>query len=237
MAETTFAVTQTEPGHEAATLTIDQNVLLKKNVQSPQNSRSERSYVSSGKPISGCSLNIIDENDVKLSDDQVGRIVIKSVSLFQEYRNNPEKTRQAFKDEWYHSGDFGFSHKGEYFVIGRADDVIIIAGRNIFPEDIEDAANSVTGVIPGRVVAFGVENTHTGTEDVCVIAETTYKEKEEKNSLRLAIKKAAMNIDVTVFEVYLVPPRWLIKSSSGKLSRKANKKRILSASAAQVSVI
>jgi hypothetical protein len=86
-------------------------------------------------------------------------------------------------------------------------------------------------------VAFGVENPRTGTEDVCIIAETALKNEEEKNSLILAIKKVAMNIDVTVSGVYLVPSRWLIKSSSGKLSRKANKKRILSASATKVLAI
>jgi acyl-CoA synthetase (AMP-forming)/AMP-acid ligase II len=227
MAETTFAVTQTEPGFEARMLTVDRNALARKIVQPPQYAGLEKICVSSGKPISDCLLKIIDENGVELPENRVGKVFIKSISLFDGYRNKPETTSQVLKDGWYSSGDIGFLHNGEYFIIGRGDDVIIVAGKNIFPEDIEDVVNNVKGVIPGRIVAFGVENLETGTEDVAVIAETSCEDAIEKNPLELTIKQAGMDIDVTISVVYLVPPRWLIKSSSGKPSRKANKERIL----------
>ena len=101
-----------------------------------------------------------------------------------------------------------------------------MAGKNIYPEDIEDAIGGVPGVLPGRVVAFGVEDAATGTEEICVIAETN--EGADRKSLRLAIVQEGMKIDVTIGRVYLVPPRWLIKSSAGKPSRSANKERSLS---------
>ncbi|MBI3515754.1 MAG: ATP-binding cassette domain-containing protein [Proteobacteria bacterium] len=104
-------------------------------------------------------------------------------------------------------------------------------GKNLYPEDIEDAVGGVEGVIPGRVVAFGVESEADGTEQVCVAAETAVEEAGARKRLALAVKQAAMAIDVTVAAVHLVPPRWLIKSSSGKPSRKANRERVLSGDA------
>ena len=86
--------------------------------------------------------------------------------------------------------------------------------------------SKVEGVIPGRVVAFGEEDLEIGSEQVSVISETNYQEKEEQKKLRMNIIKAGMEIDITIRKVYLVPPRWLIKSSAGKPSRKANRERI-----------
>src|SRR5207245_1960682 len=158
---------------------------------------------------------------------RVGEVAISSVSLFDGYRNYPEKTVEVMQDGWYYSGDYGFVHEGEVFVIGRKKDVIIVAGNNVFPEDTEDAVSQVQGVIPGRVVAFGAEDERIGTEVLCVIAETEVATDAEKKALRLAIVKAGMSIDVTISRVYLVPPRWLIKSSSGKPARSTNKVRAL----------
>jgi acyl-CoA synthetase (AMP-forming)/AMP-acid ligase II len=117
-------------------------------------------------------------------------------------------------------------HDGECFVIGRRKDVIIIAGNNVFPEDVEDAVGRIPGVIPGRVAAFGVEDDEIGTEVLCVLAETEATDAEKK-VLRKAVKAAGIDIDVTISRVYLVPPRWLIKSSSGKPARAANKARAI----------
>ena len=116
---------------------------------------------------------------------------------------------------------------GELFVIGRKKDIIILAGKNIYPEDVEAAVSEVDGVIPGRVVAFGREDDETGTECVCVVAETGVTSSEARKAMRRAIQEAGMRIDVTIAESYLVEPRWLIKSSAGKPSRHANRERAL----------
>lgn len=228
MAETTFAVTQTNPGEEARQLAVDRKALAQKIVKPPTTNELAKNCVSSGKPITDCRINILGDAGQPLPDAQVGKIIVQSYSLFDGYRHNPEKTAQVLAEGWYQTGDIGFRHQGEYYIIGRGDDVIIAAGVNIFPEDIEEAVNKVPGVIPGRVVAFGVEDESLGTENTCVVVETMCQRAEEQESLRLAIKKAGMAIDVSIPLIYLVPPRWLIKSSSGKISRKANKERILS---------
>jgi acyl-CoA synthetase (AMP-forming)/AMP-acid ligase II len=226
MAETTFAATQTTPGRAPVTVFVDRSNLLH-GFASQANKGPVRECVSSGKPIRGCELSAVDETGAKLADGQVGEIVIRSRWMFSEYRNNEEDTKLALRQGLYFSGDYGFTLEGEWFVIGRKKDIIVVAGNNLFPEDIEDAVSGVPGILPGRVVAFGIDNEEAGTEDVCVAAETELQQETERKALRLAVLKAGMRIDMTISQVYLVPPRWLIKSSAGKLSRKANRQRIL----------
>ena len=147
--------------------------------------------------------------------------------MFDGYRNYPEKTTEVLQDGWYYSGDYGFKHNDEYYIIGRKKDIIIVAGINIYPEDIEDAVSKVEGVIAGRVVAFGEEDIELGSEQISVIAETNIANDNEQKKLKMKIIKAGMDIDITIKKIYLVPSRWLIKSSAGKPGRKANRERIL----------
>ena len=227
MAETTFAVTQTAPGVEARQLVIDREQLARNHIAPAKSPTSVRRCVSSGAPISGCEIKIFDESGVDLSEDRVGEIGIRSASLFDGYRNNPQKTAEVLVDGWYLSGDYGFRHQDELYIIGRRKDMLIVAGKNIYPEDIEDALGRLAGVLPGRVVAFGLEDETSGTEQICVIAETALDRVLERRQLRFAIMRAGMEIDVTISRVYLAPPRWLIKSSAGKPSRQANKERAM----------
>ena len=225
MAETTFAVTQTVPGVEAGQLALDRDQLARNVVAPAETALPVRRCVSSGAPIAGVEIEILDEDRGRLPDDRIGEIAIRSVSLFDGYRNNPGKTAEVLVDGWYLSGDYGFRHGGELYVIGRKKDLLIVAGKNIYPEDIEDALARVEGIVPGRVVAFGLEDAASGTEQVCVVAETALEGPHELRQLRLAAVRAGMDIDVTISRVYLAPPRWLIKSSAGKPSRQANKER------------
>jgi fatty-acyl-CoA synthase len=225
MAETTFAVTQSMPGAEAHQLTLDRDQLARNRVAPAEPASPARRCVSSGTPVSGTEIRIIDEAGVDLPDGRIGEIAIRSVSLFDGYRNNPRKTAEVLVGGWYLSGDYGFRHERELYVIGRKKDLLIVAGKNIYPEDIEDALAHVPGVLPGRVVAFGLEDMASGTEQVCVVAETAVDAPDEHRRLRLAVMRAGMDIDVTISRVYLAPPRWLIKSSAGKPSRQANKER------------
>src|SRR6185503_3321147 len=92
---------------------------------------------------------------------------------------------------------------------------------------VEDVVGKVGGVIPGRVIAFGEEDAKLGSEQISVVAETELSDPQNRKELRMDIIKAGMSIDVSIAKIYLVPPRWLIKSSAGKPSRSANKERIL----------
>ncbi|KAB2909888.1 MAG: AMP-binding protein [Ignavibacteriales bacterium] len=226
MAETTFAATQTTPGEPIFTLEVDRESLAQGKVVPPVPGKASRVCVSSGKVIKGCVVRIVDETGKELPENGVGEIIIQSVSMFDGYRNYPEKTAEVLKDGWYYSGDYGFKLNGELFVIGRKKDIIIVAGKNIYPEDVEDAVGAVEGILPGRVIAFGEEDPELGTEEISVVAETPYEDETEKKQLIQRVRMKGTSVDMTITNVYLVPPRWLIKSSAGKPSRKANKERI-----------
>lgn len=226
MAETTFAATQTTPGKPIVTIEVDRESLAQGHVVEPIPGKTSRICVSSGREIGGCNVKIVDESGNTVEENGVGEIVIYSVSMFDGYRNYPEKTAEVLKEGWYFSGDYGFKKDGELFVIGRKKDIIIVAGKNIYPEDVEDAIGTVKDLIPGRVISFGEENNELGTEEISVVAETTITDDIEKRKLVQRVKEKGNSVDLTISNVYLVPPRWLIKSSAGKPSRKANKERI-----------
>ena len=227
MAETTFAVTQTRPGERARVLMLDRAALKEGRAVLAGDETLARACVSSGYPLRGCRVRVVGAEGEELGSGRTGELWIRSESMFDGYRNAPEETARSMVDGWYRSGDLGFEWEGEIYVTGRVKDIIIHAGKNLFPEDIEDAVSRVPGVIPGRVVAFGIDDASTGTEAVCVIAESELTDVRPRKTLELAILKAAMAIDVTLGRVVLAPPRWLVKSSSGKLSRKTNKERLL----------
>jgi len=227
MAETTFAVTQTPPNREPSIVSVDRIELSKGRVRVTTDVNNSRICMSSGKTIRGCKVKIVDNEREAVDDGIIGELVIQSDSMFDGYRNYPEKTAEVLLDGWYYSGDYGFKYGDDFYIIGRKKDIIIVAGNNIYPEDIEDALIKVDGIIPGRVVSFGEEDKEMGSEQISVIAEIHACSEAKRKELRLKIVEAGMAIDVSIRKVYLVPPRWLIKSSAGKPSRNANKERIL----------
>lgn len=227
MAETTLTVTQTAPGIRAVEVSLDREALSNGKIEISKDELKSKIYVSSGKLLDGCELKIIDKYGNEVDGKSSGEIVIKSVSMFSGYRNYPEKTAEVLDNEgWYYTGDIGFQYNDELYVIGRKKDVIIVAGNNIYPEDVEDEITKVENVLPGRVIAFGEDDLELGTEQVSVIAETNLENEEEFDKLRVDIIRSGMSVNVNIHQVYIAPPRWLIKSSSGKPSRKANRERI-----------
>ena len=223
MAEATFAVTQTPPGSQARELGLSREALARGVVQVAQGTEPTVWCVSSGRPISGCTVEVVGESGNSLPPDRVGELTIRSASLFDGYRNLPQKTLEVLQGDRYLTGDIGFIYEGECFVIGRKKDILIVAGKNIYPEDIEDIVGLVESVLPGRVVAFSIDDEDAGTEAVCVVCETSAPQ-EQYRKISRKIRAAS---DVAISRVYLAPPRWLIKSSAGKPSRRANRDRAL----------
>ena len=227
MAETCMAITQTFAGSKLAEVKADRKELSKGRFMPTTDETKARICVSAGRLIRGCKVMIVDEDRQEVASGMLGEIAIKSVSLFDGYRNYPEKTAAVMHNGWYFSGDIGFENHGEYYIIGRKKDVIISAGKNVYPEDIEDIVGLVEGLLPGRLIAFGEDDEEMGTDLISIVAETAVTDREEVEKMKLDILKAGMSIDVTVSHIYLVPPRWLIKSSAGKPGRNTNKERIL----------
>ena len=106
--------------------------------------------------------------------------------------------------------------------------LIIVGGKNIYPQDIENILNDVPGVHPGRAVAFGVLNEQLGTEDIAVICEVETEDPDEQAAITREIRtRIAQTTDVMAHYVHLVGPMWLLKTSSGKIARTANREKFL----------
>jgi acyl-CoA synthetase (AMP-forming)/AMP-acid ligase II len=155
------------------------------------------------------------------------------------YYHRPDLSNKAFYDGWYLTGDLGYIANGEVYVTGRKKDLIIVGGKNIYPQDLENLASEVPGVHPGRVAAFGVPNEGTGTEDVVIIAEVDLDKNEiDENDLENSIVgsritdeirlRVTRGSDIALRYVKLVNRGWLLKTSSGKVARAANRERYLS---------
>ncbi len=170
----------------------------------------QANFVSSGHVISGSEVKIIE-----------GEIVIRGNSLFKGYYLRPEETDKCMKNGWYYTGDLGYLLNGELFVTGRKKDLIIVAGKNIYPHDIEEGISQLPGIYPGRVVAAGRFNARLGTEEVIILAETQEGFKDyAKLKSQIAVWMKT-EFEISPQRVELLPHGWLIKSTSGKPSRSA----------------
>lgn len=184
--------------------------------------------VSSGRPLPQTLVRIVDEAGRELPQRHVGQIVIQSPCLLSGYHRNAAETAAALRDGWYFTGDLGYLADGELFVTGRARDLIIIRGHNIYPQDVEAVAMSVQGVIAGRCVAFGVDDTSGGTQQLVIIAETHEQGAAPRAALREAIRERVTHaLEVAPADVVIVDHMWLRKSTSGKPSRGINRERYL----------
>ena len=146
--------------------------------------------------------------------------------MLSEYYKRPDL--QPFQEGWYRTGDMGYMADGEVYIVGRMKDLIINAGKNVYPQDIEAIVNTVPGVYPGRAVVFGVADEREGTELIGVVAEVTTDDPLERKHLATQIRNTVVRQSmVTVTYVHLVGERWLIKTSSGKIARAANREKWL----------
>jgi fatty-acyl-CoA synthase len=185
---------------------------------SPANSRS---FVVCGAPMPGYAIEIRDESGKVLPDRHVGRICIKGPSLMQGYFDNPEATAAVLKgDGWLDTGDMGYMIGGELVVSGRTKDLIIVGGRNIWPQDIEWAVEKLEAVRAGDVAAFSVGD-DMDRERLVVVVECRVQQPLEQARLRQAIAGVVNRQAGVDCEVVLAPPRSLTFTTSGKLSRAA----------------
>jgi acyl-CoA synthetase (AMP-forming)/AMP-acid ligase II len=184
--------------------------------------------LSAGRPIPNTQVRILDEKRRELPERHVGEIAVLSDCMLTGYYHRDDLTQKAFLHGWYLTGDLGYLADGEVYITGRKKDLIIVGGRNIYPQDLEELAGQVRGVHPGRVVAFGVFNDRAGTEDVVLVAEADTADEGERRRIADEIREAVnRGSDVALRYVRIVDPRWLLKTSSGKVARSANREKYL----------
>jgi fatty-acyl-CoA synthase len=229
MAENVFAVTQTVLGEEVPT---HNRTAADRAVTPLSFDLLDDVYASSGRPLMGMDVRIVRPQAGDLcSDGHSGEIQLKAESLFKGYWSSDGFMTNVFtQDGWYATGDYGFLADGELYVIGRLKDIIIVGGQNVYPEDVELSAGSDPGVYPGRVVAFGISDEINGTESVVVVAEMRGKyEMVQARALERSIYKAVLtHVGIAPRRVLVVPERWIVKSTAGKISRRETRDRYLS---------
>jgi acyl-CoA synthetase (AMP-forming)/AMP-acid ligase II len=228
MAENVFAVTQGGIDEPVVVDDIDLAALTKDGEARPATSDRAFRMLSAGRPITETEIRVLDATRRDLPDRRLGEIALRSGCMLTGYYHRPDLTTEAFHDGWYLTGDLGYTVKGELYVTGRRKEIIIVGGKNIYPQDVEELASEVPGVHPGRVAAFGVFSEDQGTEEIVIVAEVDDLEPANARHVADAIRSAvARGSDVVVRRVQVVPTRWLIKTSSGKMARQANRDKYL----------
>ncbi len=232
MAENTLMVTHTRTGTPVVVDAVDRARLETEQVAAPLAADDPGAVinVSCGPPLDGVEVFVFDENDLPLPERRVGQVAIRSRSLFSGYYRRPELTAELFRDGIFLTGDMGYLAGGELYIVGRLKDLIINGGKNLYPADIEEIATSIPGVRPGRVAVFGVPDETEGTELIALVAEVDTEDPEQKAEIERAIRRAVMQrMTLTLGFVDILNERWVIKTSSGKTSRAACRRKWIAA--------
>jgi 1-acyl-sn-glycerol-3-phosphate acyltransferase len=180
--------------------------------------------VACGQPLPGHEIRIVDEADHEVRERHEGRLEFRGPSATSGYFRNETKTREVFHDGWLDSGDRAYMAGGDVYVTGRIKDIIIRAGRHIYPQEIEQAVAEISGVRKGGVAVFGVTDRATGTERVVVLAETRETDASARATLQTRAHEIVTDIAGTPpDEIILAPARTVPKTSSGKIRRSAVK--------------
>ncbi len=229
MAENVFAVTQSDLSGAPAVQALDGEEFAAQGVArlaSP--GAAAMQAMSSGRPLPNTDVQIQDDHGKAVPDGHIGEIALRSDCMLTGYYNRPDADREAFRNGWYLTGDYGYFSEGELFVSGRKKDLIIVGGKNIYPQDLEALSYNLPGVHAGRSVAFGVFNPETGTEDVYMVAETDTEDEGAQDRIADLIRQdVSRKSSIALRHVRVVGPGWILKTSSGKTARRANREKFL----------
>jgi fatty-acyl-CoA synthase len=221
LAESTLAVTFSRIGQGCKSIQIDSKALIDKRmaIRLQADGRKQNEFVNCGRPLPGHIVKIVDENGKNLSEMMVGSVLVQGDSIMTGYYNNPEETRRALKSgNWLDTGDIGFLFEGDLYITGRRTDVIIVNGRNIRAQDIEELAEQQPEVRSREASAFGV-NDEDGTTTIVLVIECRLASAMERQSLITRLQQLVYMAFGVNCVVELVPPHTLPRTSSGKLSR------------------
>ena len=181
-------------------------------------------FVACGHPLPGHEIRIVDPVGREIGEREEGRLQFKGPSCTSGYFRNPEETRKLFENDWLDSGDLAYMAGGDVYITGRKKDVIILAGRNIYPYELEREVGNIPGIRKGCVAVFSSRDQKTGRERIIILAETRHSDKVDQDQLRKRIMNSAIDIlGMPLGDIVLVPPNTVLKTSSGKIRRGASR--------------
>ncbi len=230
MAESTLAISFSKLGQPLRVDHVDRKAVHDDNmaIAVPADAPDARGFVVCGRIIPGHEMEVRNAAGETLAARQIGRIFVKGNSLMSGYFNNAESTADAVDERGFlDTGDMGYLLDGEIVVTGRAKDLILHNGRNIWPQDIEWAAEQNGELKSGDVAAFAVEG-EDGDDEVVVLVECRSTDASVQDQLRRDVAKLVHQGSGVDCDIVLVAPRSLPFTSSGKLSRAGARLRYLS---------
>jgi acyl-CoA synthetase (AMP-forming)/AMP-acid ligase II len=186
-----------------------------------------RSIACTGLPLPETEIAIVNTKGERLADRQVGEVIVSSPSLMTGYYNQPEATQMALRDGWLWTGDLGYMVHGRLYITGRKKEVLIVGGRNYFPDDLEQAVARALGIRRSNLVAIAYEDPGRATEAVVLLVETASTDHGEREALRQRVRQVLIEADYPVSEVVLLRPRTIQVTANGKLMRVDLKMRYL----------
>ncbi len=179
-------------------------------------------FVACGQPLPGHAIRIVDEDGRELPGRHQGRLQFRGPSATGGYYRNAAETRRLFEGDWVNTGDLAYIADGDLYVTGRTKDVIIRAGRNIHPHELEEGIGALPQVRKGRVAAFGCADPESGTEQLVILAEPRETDTARRDALCEEINALTVDLVGTPPDkVVLAPPNTVLKTSSGKIRRSA----------------
>ena len=182
--------------------------------------------VSCGLPLPGHALRIVDTDGRELPERTLGRLQFQGPSATLGYFRNPEASQSLFDNGWLNTGDLGYLAAGELYLTGREKDIIIRGGRNLYPQELEEAVSRLPGVRRGGVAVFPATDAQSGTERLVVLAEIREDTDANRAHILTAINGLAVDlIGMPADDIVLAPPRTVLKTSSGKVRRAACRER------------
>jgi 1-acyl-sn-glycerol-3-phosphate acyltransferase len=179
-------------------------------------------FVACGHALPGHQIRIVDTDGEEVPDRQQGGLLFRGPSTTSGYYRNPQATQSLFVEDWLDSGDLAYIAEGDVFITGRNKDLIIRAGRNVYPPEVEEAVGNIEGIRKGCVVAFAARDRHYSTERLIILAETRITDQKIQQSLKNQISEISSDlIGLPPDEVIIAPPHTVLKTSSGKVRRSA----------------
>jgi fatty-acyl-CoA synthase len=231
MAENTLQLSVTRPGKRAPVDWVDIRSLQKEKRALPAepNAPGAASIVSCGVLCDNVEGRIVDEDGNDLPERGVGELWIRTGTLFSGYRHRPDLTEQVMTDGWYHTGDVAYMADENVYVCGRKKDLIIVGGRNVYPEDLETVTEGIAGLLAGKAVAFGVPDEELGSEKVILACEVKGELTDEAAdaAVREIRRRVKVQMDVVLGDVLLVPKGWVVFTRNRKKSRSGSREKYL----------
>jgi 1-acyl-sn-glycerol-3-phosphate acyltransferase len=179
-------------------------------------------FVACGSPLPGHEVRVVDASGRELSDREQGRLQFRGPSCTRGYFRNAAKTAALFDGDWLESGDLAYVVSGDVYITGRTKDVIIRAGRNVYPHELEEAVGDLPGVRKGCVAIFPSTDPRSHVERLIILAETRETDRAALDDLRARIEETAASLlETPPDDVVLAPPHTVLKTSSGKIRRAA----------------